>query len=109
MADRMRELVDTLNHAIYAYYTLAEPIMADREYDALYDELVAMEAGEGRRLPDSPTQRVGAAPIEAFEPVEHLAPLYSLDKTKTLDGLRQWDAEVGRRAGVAAGALCGGI
>ena len=35
MADRMRQLVDTLNHAIYAYYTLAEPVRADREYDAL--------------------------------------------------------------------------
>ena len=47
MAERMRELVDILNHAIYAYYTLAEPVMADREYDALYDELVSLEAKEG--------------------------------------------------------------
>ena len=99
MADRMRQLVDTLNHAIYAYYTLAEPVMADREYDALYDELVELEAAEGRRLQDSPTQRVGAAPIEGFEPVQHLAPLYSLDKTKTLEGLRQWDARVRKLAG----------
>ena len=58
-----------------------------------------LEAAEGRRLPDSPTQRVGAAPIEAFEPVQHLAPLYSLDKTKTLEGLRQWDARVQKLVG----------
>ena len=98
MAERMRELVDILNHAIYAYYTLAEPVMADREYDALYDELVSLEAKEGRRLPDSPTQRVGAEPIAAFEPVTHLAPLYSLDKTQTLEGLHQWDARVRKLA-----------
>ena len=56
--DRMRELNALLNRAARAYYTLDEPIMADAQYDKLYDELLSLEKETGVILPDSPTHRV---------------------------------------------------
>ena len=55
--NRMRELVDRLNETAYQYYTLDDPTISDKEWDALYDELVKLEAETGERLPDSPTRR----------------------------------------------------
>ena len=59
--NRMRELVDRLNETAYQYYTLDAPTISDKEWDALYDELVRLEKETGERLPDSPTRRVGGA------------------------------------------------
>ena len=61
MADenRMRQLVDRLNETARAYYVLDNPIISDKEWDALYDELTALERETGVTLPDSPTHRVG--------------------------------------------------
>ena len=64
--DRMRELVDLLNRYGHEYYVLDAPTVSDREYDALYDELRALERESGVVLPDSPTRRVGGEPIKAF-------------------------------------------
>lgn len=55
----MEELVAELNQYNYHYYTLDTPQVSDKEYDVLYDKLVALEAESGIVLPDSPTQRVG--------------------------------------------------
>ena len=63
---RMRALVDTLNETAYAYYVLDKPVIADTQWDALYDELLALEKETGRQLPDSPSLRVGGAPLEGF-------------------------------------------
>lgn len=86
----MRELVDWLNETAYQYYTLDDPTVSDREWDAKYDELVRMERETGERLPDSPTRRVGGAVLPYFEPHTHLARLWSMDKAQSVDALRDW-------------------
>ena len=64
--NRMRELVDLLNEYAYRYYVLDDPEVSDKEYDALYDELVRLERATGNVLPDSPTKRVGGEPVKLF-------------------------------------------
>src|SRR5438067_9189524 len=64
------------------YYEEAAPIISDHEYDRLYKELVDLETQFPDLLtPDSPTQRVGGKPLQAFEQVRHLIPMLSLDNT----------------------------
>ncbi len=86
--DRQRELVDVLNRWAYEYYVLDEPTVSDKEYDALYDELRALEAESGVVYADSPTRRVGGEPIKGFEKHTHIARLYSLDKSVTEEEVR---------------------
>ena len=86
----MRKLVDWLNETAYQYYTLDDPTVSDREWDAKYDELVRMERETGVRLPDSPTRRVGGAVLPGFDEHKHLAPLWSMDKAQSVDALRDW-------------------
>lgn len=83
----MQELVNLLNDYAHRYYVLDEPIVSDKEYDRLYDELVRMEREMGIRLPDSPTRRVGGEPLKGFVSVTHRNRLYSLDKAQTLEEL----------------------
>lgn len=64
--DRMHELVALLNKYAYEYYVLDNPTVADAEYDALYDELSALEKSSGTILPDSPTIRVGGQAASRF-------------------------------------------
>ena len=92
--DRMRELVDILNKYSYEYYVLDEPTVSDKEYDRLYDELVKLEKESGVRLFDSPTRRVGGEPISAFKKHNHIARLYSLDKSTTFDELIAFDNRI---------------
>lgn len=94
--NRIKELVDTLNQLSYYYYTLDSPKVSDKEYDALYDELLRLERETGIILPDSPTQRVGGAPLEKFEKHRHLCSLWSLDKSQSFGELRNWDQRVRR-------------
>lgn len=91
MADRMRALVDQLNDLAYNYYVLDAPTASDAEYDALFDELLTLEAANGVILPDSPTQRVGGSLLPGFEKHRHLAPLWSLDKVRTMEQLEEWE------------------
>jgi DNA ligase (NAD+) len=64
------------------YYEEAAPIISDREYDRLYKELVDLEIQFPDLVtPDSPTQRVGGKPLQAFAQIQHLAPMLSLDNT----------------------------
>lgn len=88
--NRMRELVDRLNETAYQYYTLDAPTISDKEWDALYDELVRLEKETGERLPDSPTRRVGGAVLPGFEPHTHLARLWSMGKAQSIGELRDW-------------------
>ncbi len=85
--NRQRELVNILNKWAYEYYVLDNPTVSDKEYDALYDELRALEAASGEVYPDSPTRRVGGEPIKGFEKHTHIARLFSLDKAVTEDAL----------------------
>lgn len=89
--NRMRELVDRLNETAYQYYTLDAPTISDKEWDALYDELVRLEKEMGERLPDSPTRRVGGAVLPGFEPHTHLARLWSMGKAQSIAELRDWE------------------
>jgi len=88
--ERMRWLADELNQHIRLYYLRNEPAIADAEYDALYDELLALEKELGEILPDSPTQRVGV-PVSEFAAHRHLVRLWSMDKVKDLQGLQGWE------------------
>ena len=85
--NRQRELVDILNKWAHEYYVLDNPTVSDKEYDALYDELRALEAESGEVYPDSPTRRVGGEPIKGFEKHTHIARLFSLDKSVTEEEL----------------------
>ena len=87
--DRMKELVALLNRYAKEYYELDEPTVSDMEYDALYYELVALENEYGA-LPDSPTHRVGGAPLKEFVTYTHKLKLYSLDKAKGFGELEEY-------------------
>ncbi len=85
--NRVRYLIDTLNKWAYEYYVLDNPSVSDREYDALYDELKAIEEQTGEVEFDSPTKRVGGDPVKGFERHTHVHRLYSLDKSVTYEQL----------------------
>ena len=88
-AAELRELLDRHNRL---YYVLDEPEIGDDEYDALLDELRAIEAEHPElRAPDSPTQRVGAPPLERFEQVEHAEQMLSLGNARNEEELRAWE------------------
>ena len=86
----MQALVDYLNKTAHAYYVLDEPLISDREWDALYNQLLAMERETGIVLPDSPTHRVGGQPLSAFPEHRHLSPLWSMDKAQSEEELNAW-------------------
>ena len=82
MTDRIKYLVEKLNQAAKAYYQEDREIMSNQEYDALYDELVALEEKTGTILANSPTQKVGYTVLSNLVKVKHESPILSLDKTK---------------------------
>ena len=86
----MQELVDQLNRYAHAYYAEDAPLISDAEYDRLFDQLLLLEQQSGTVLPDSPTRRVGSAPVSAFLPHTHMARLWSLDKVRTPEALSDW-------------------
>jgi DNA ligase (NAD+) len=89
--ERVAELRRAINYHNYRYYVLDDPVVSDAEYDALMDELRALEAQHPELVtPDSPTQRVGAQPAEGFAKVAHPAPVLSLDKATSGEELHAW-------------------
>ncbi|GAC1527291.1 MAG: NAD-dependent DNA ligase LigA [Thermoleophilaceae bacterium] len=89
------ELRSKLEHHNHRYYVLDEPEISDTEYDKLLNELRDLEASRPElRTADSPTQRVGAKPLEKFRPVEHLQPMLSLANARNEEELRAWDGRV---------------
>ena len=101
---RIAELVRLLEEHNYRYYTLAQPGISDREYDALFRELQDLERRHPElAVPHSPTQRVGAAPAAGFVTVAHPHPMQSLDNTYSEGELREFDARV--RKGLAAAGI----
>jgi len=103
--DRMKTLVEKLNDYAYQYYTLDDPLVSDREYDELYEELEALEEETGIQLQNSPTRRVGGEPLDKFESHRHFRPLLSLDKSKSFESLRDWEARMKRILGSESVAL----
>ena len=99
---RIEELRNELNYHNYRYYVLDQPAISDAEYDRLYQELVALEEKYPELItPDSPTQRVGAAPATGFQSVEHRVPLLSLNNAFNEQELREFDQRIQRLTGVA--------
>lgn len=88
--ERMKELVELLNQAARAYYQEDREIMSNREYDALYDELTALEQETGITLANSPTIHVGYEVLSELVKEQHSSPMLSLDKTKDVDALAAW-------------------
>ena len=86
----MRSLVDYLNKTAHAYYVLDNPIISDKEWDALYNQLLAMEKETGTVLPDSPSHRVGGEPLAAFRQHRHISRLWSMDKAQSEEELNAW-------------------
>ena len=94
-AQRAAELRQEIEHHNRLYYREDEPEISDAQYDELLNELRAIEAENPDLItPDSPTQRVGAAPLSKFEPVRHLQPMLSLANARNEDELRAWDQRV---------------
>lgn len=87
---RIKELVNILNEASKAYYQEDREIMSNFEYDALYDELVALEKETGLVFSNSPTVNVGYEILSELPKEKHAAPMLSLDKTKSVDDLKEW-------------------
>ena len=92
--EQLRELIHYHN---YRYFVLDDPEISDAEYDRLMRELEELEAAYPELVtPDSPTQRVGAAPLEAFETVRHRIPMMSLSNAFDREELEAFDARVRR-------------
>ncbi|AQR64197.1 DNA ligase (NAD(+)) LigA [Aquaspirillum sp. LM1] len=99
LAERAAQLRARLLHYSHEYYVLDAPSVPDAEYDRLFDELQALEhAHPALRTADSPTQRVGGAPLAAFAPVRHLVPMLSIrtETDVTAAGAEAFDASVRR-------------
>ena len=100
---RVEELREQVNHHLYRYHVLDDPEISDAEYDDLIGELRRIEDRFPQLItPESPTQRVGAAPAELFRPVPHRAPMLSLDNAFSEEELRSWGARVERGLNGAA-------
>jgi DNA ligase (NAD+) len=94
-AGRIEELREELRRHEHLYYVLDRPEITDAQYDALMNELKALEAEAGEPVPaDSPTQRVGGKPADGFKKVAHSRPMLSLDNAYNEEELREWDRRV---------------
>ena len=87
---RMTELKELIKKYNYAYYTLDNPLISDKQYDDLYYELVGLEKETGVVLEDSPTKQVGDVVLDKFVKVKHEKKLYSLNKANTREELKDW-------------------
>lgn len=87
---RVKELIKVLNEASYAYYAQDSPIMSDKKYDDLYDELENLEFETGLVLAGSPTQKVQGYVIDSLKKVKHSKPMLSANKTKDIQEIKKF-------------------
>lgn len=97
--DTIHEQIENLRNRIrrydHAYYVDAEPLVEDREYDRVMEELTDLEKAHPELIsPDSPTQRVGGEPLKEFRSVQHDTPMLSLQNTYSRDDMREFDRRV---------------
>ena len=98
--ERVEELRRLVRHHNHRYHVLDDPEIEDAAYDALFDELKALEDEHPELVSaDSPTQRVGAPPAAGFTKVSHLSPMGSLEKVTTREALEKWADDVRKRLG----------
>ena len=102
--NRMKELISLLSEAGKAYYQESREIMSNYEYDRLYDELQELETETGVILSKSPTQNVGYQVLSELPKEAHDRPMLSLDKTKSVESLKEW---LGNQTGVLSWKLDG--
>jgi DNA ligase (NAD+) len=94
---RIDELTRDLNHHNYRYYVMDDPVISDAEYDRLLRELIDLETKHPElKRPDSPTQRVGAKPLDAFGTVIHRLPMLSLENSINEEEIREFDQRIRR-------------
>ncbi|UWZ86466.1 NAD-dependent DNA ligase LigA [Occallatibacter riparius] len=99
-AKRAEELREEIRHHEHLYYVLDAPVISDRDFDKLMNELKRIEAEHPELVTaDSPTQRVGGKPAEGFRKVAHSRPMLSLDNAYSEEELRDWDRRVHELAG----------
>ena len=92
---QINKLREEIRHHEHLYYVLDTPELTDAQYDALVNQLKALEAEHPELItPDSPTQRVGGKPKEGFVKTPHSRPMLSLDNAYNEDELRAWDQRV---------------
>jgi DNA ligase (NAD+) len=92
----IKKLVEELNYHCYRYYVLDSPVISDEDYDRLYLRLKELEGRYNYILPDSPTQRVGAPPLDKFEKVRHTEPMLSLDNAFSHEEIEEFDKRIKR-------------
>ncbi len=98
----IEKLRKEINYHNYRYYVLDDPVISDAEYDRLFRRLQELEEQFPDLItPDSPTQRVGAEPLEAFETVQHTVPMLSLDNAFSEEEVREFDARLHRLLGIS--------
>ena len=91
----------------FRYYVLDAPLISDTQYDMLFRELFELEAANPQlKTPDSPTQRVGAAPISSFGQNRHAVPMLSLDNAFSAEELQAWDEKNQKAVGHGISYLC---
>lgn len=102
-AERIAQLRREIDRHNYLYYVEAAPVISDREFDKLMAELSDLERKHPELVtPDSPTQRVGGAPIPGFQPVTHRIPMLSIENSYDEADLRKFDADVRKALGPRA-------
>ena len=104
---RYRELRATVEHHGRLYHVLDRPEIDDAEYDRLFRELVELEEAHPELSdPDSPTQRVGGAPLDAFAKAVHQVPMLSLGNAFSIEEVEEFVARVERLIGTVSGYVC---
>ncbi len=97
---QIQKLREEIEHHNHLYYVEAKPKISDQEFDRLMRELIELETAHPELLtPDSPSQRVGGQPIDAFRTVEHVVPMMSIDNTYDEEEVRAFDARVHKGLG----------
>ncbi|WP_121744229.1 NAD-dependent DNA ligase LigA [Natronorubrum halophilum] len=96
---QIEQLREAIREHDRRYYVEGDPIIADRTYDALFTRLRDLEDAFDLSHPDSPTRSVGGEPLEAFETVEHVAPMLSIDQSGEAEDVREFADRVRRAVG----------
>jgi DNA ligase (NAD+) len=100
--EQARLLREALHEHDRRYYVEADPVIADRTYDALFERLESLETAFDLATPDSPTQRVGGEPVDELDTVQHVAPMLSIDQSVEEREVREFDRRVRETVGDVA-------
>jgi DNA ligase (NAD+) len=104
---RINELRELINSYDIAYYQENEPLISDREYDCLFQELIELENKYPNFItPDSPTQRVGGKPLTSFEQITHQVPMLSLQNTYSRKEVEEFYKKISKELGTEEIEFC---